>query len=88
MQRRCLHCSTCSDDGKMSEDRQRIDRKAWQSRRALDRFGLALAAFLRAACLPRVISSRVSTDKWDEFFMSFCAQRRMKMGLGWEVVHA
>jgi hypothetical protein len=27
-------------------------------------------------------------DKWDEFFMSFWAQRRMKMGLGWEIVHA
>ena len=27
-------------------------------------------------------------DKWDEFFMSCWAQRRMKMGLGREVVPA
>jgi len=26
----------------------------------------------------------IRTDKWDEFFMSFGAQRRMKMGLGWK----
>jgi hypothetical protein len=32
--------------------------------------------------------SKFADEKWDEFFMSFWAQRRMKMGLGWEVVHA